>query len=441
MASPALDRALGALSRWGDAAPGWAASAPGRVNIIGEHVDYCGGLVLPMAINLRCVATAGRGAAGAGGGLRVRVRSENAGPAQHGVDERRTSGHHPGEHGAGDDGAEVELDLSAYPATTPRAAPGQWSAYAEGVVDGVLRAAAEVGRAHDARGALARLCLGVASDVPLGGGLASSASLETALATLLLRVIGLELDALAVARLCQRAEREFAGAPCGLMDQIASGLGREGHAMLLDCRSLAVEHVALPPDDDAAWLVVDSRVRHSIAGGEYAARRAAGERAAAALGVPSLRELAEQRPSAGALQARLAPLGSGEQRAAWHVVSEIDRVQRAALALRQTDLPVLGALMLESHSSLRDVLGVSCPELDTIVNTGARCPGVFGARLTGGGFGGCALVLLRPEAIDELSRRIEREVLARHGRDVVIRRVRADASARAEPIPIEEPAP
>jgi galactokinase len=262
---------------------------------------------------------------------------------------------------------------------------GSWSSYILGVI-------AQFQRAHQVR----NLDIAVASSVPLGAGLSSSASVEVAVATLLEEANGRKLDPLAKALLCQSAEHEFAGVPCGIMDQLVSVMGRAGHAALIDCRSRSVRQVAVPAD--VAILVVNSGVRHSLGAGEYAARRATCAAAAGKLGLRSLREAKLHLLDRG--------LSEAERRCARHVVSENLRVQAAVRALLEGDARWAGRVMAESHQSLRDDFGVSCVELDTLVHLSLTTTGVYGARMTGGGFGGCIVALVDPNRVVEFERRV-----------------------------------
>ncbi len=341
------------------ALPRWAARAPGRVNLIGEHTDYNGGLVLPMAIDRECWAVGG--------------------PARDGGVSRLYST---------DLDVEVAVDLRApIVAGAGAAVIGSPMSYVLGVLAQFQRRC----------GGVPNVEVAVASSVPLGGGLSSSASLEVAVATLMEAVLDVELGPLEKARLCQRAEHEFAGVPCGLMDQMASVGGVEGHALLIDCGSDAMTPVAIP--DGAGVLVVNTNVRHALASGEYAVRRAACERAAAKLGLGSLRDA-----DAGVLAG--AGLSEEERRCVRHVVTENARVLMAAEALRAGDLQGFGVLMRESHASLRDDYRVSCAELDLVVATLDACGGVYGARMTGAGFGGCAVALVEPGEVGRVSERV-----------------------------------
>jgi galactokinase len=305
--------------------------APGRVNLIGDHTDYNEGFVLPLAIDLECVVRA-EPADG------VRVRSRQL-----------------------DGEVRVPSDGSADPA-----AAGGWARY----VAGVVRALAERGRPPAGIDAV------VSSTVPVGSGLSSSAALEVAVALALCDAAGFELPPSDLALACRDAEEQATGVPCGVMDQLASLRGRAGHALLIDCRTLAVEPIALPRG--LAVVVVHSGLPRALADSAYAERRGACEAAAARLGVRSLRDATAEQVA-------------GDPRAR-HVVAENARVLRAAAALRAGDLDALGPLLRESHRSLRDDFEVSTPELDALVGA-LEAAGALGARLTGAGFGGCVVAL------------------------------------------------
>ena len=320
--------------------------APGRVNLIGEHTDYNDGFVLPMAIEREVT-------------IRVRPRRDRSALLS---TEREP--------------APFTLDLTQ-PISPRGCGPGNWSAYPAGVLAGFQKLGWEIpGFEAD-----------VSATLPAGGGLSSSAALEVATATLVETLCGRSLEPLEKALLCQAAEHAFAGVPCGIMDQTAVCCARAGHALLIDCRSLELQHVFLPAE--LSVLVINSGVKHSLADGSYARRREECAAAAAGLGLASLRDL----PAADAT-ARLTSLPLPERARARHVVSENDRVLRFTEALAKRDWPTAGRLMAESHWSLSRDYEVSCPELDQIVKRAMVLPGVYGCRMTGGGFGGCAVALV-----------------------------------------------
>jgi len=240
----------------------------------------------------------------------------------------------------------------------------------------------------------------VASTVPLGAGLSSSAALEVATATLLETVGCRTLDPIEKAKLCQHAEREFAGVPCGLMDQLASILGRTDGALFIDCRTQTARLVPLT-DPNVSVLICNSNVRHSLADGEYGKRRAACHEAAAILRVPLLRDSTVEE----VLCARDKLPETLFQRA-YHVVTENARVRRFAEALENNDLHLAGDLMYQSHDSLRDGYEVSCKEIDVLVASAKRIGlegGVYGSRITGGGFGGCTVSLVKTSAVHQIA--------------------------------------
>lgn len=391
-----MPRALAVYRDRFNAAPTWAARAPGRVNLIGEHTDYNAGFVLPIAIDRACIALAG--------------------PAT-GPRSTFTSA---------DTGQSWDADLSRWAAPesfdsqfSPGMRRGGWASYPYGVLRLIHQQ-----RSTDAL--MRPINLVFASSVPLGGGLSSSAALEVATCLAGEQFLGLFLTGPARAALCRRAEHEYAGVPCGIMDQLISVLGRAGHALLIDCRDESTRAIPMPPATEAVVLVINTGVRHALAGGEYAARKAACERAAAGLGVPTLREATED-----LLARRIHSIGDEEQRCARHVISENARTAQAAEALAAGDLARMGRLMNDSHDSLRDDYRVSCPELDTVVEAARRQPGVFGARMTGGGFGGCAIALVRPDAASAVIDGVMTDYRAKHGRACEIFGTAACDGARA----------
>ena len=345
--------------------PRWMAAAPGRVNVIGEHTDYNDGFVLPMAID-RYTVIAAAPAADDDGQIQL--------------------------HSTAGNGA-ISLDLCQPLKPAPK---GAWSNYPVGVIAGFLDRSAK----------LAGFDALVHSTVPLGGGLSSSAALEVATATLLEAMTGQKLDPVDKALLCQKAEHDYAGMPCGIMDQFISVMAREDNLLLLDCRSRRPELVPMS-DPAMALLIVNTNVKHELTGGEYAKRRTQCEQAARALDVASLRDA-----SAGMLEHADGNLKEVDFRRARHVISEIERTIHAAEGVRASNWPTVGQLMYASHASLRDDYEVSCPELDAVVEIAqaiGREGGVSGCRMTGGGFGGCAVALVRTDAVAAVSERIASE--------------------------------
>jgi galactokinase len=349
--------------------PNWIVAAPGRVNIIGEHIDYNDGFVMPMAIDRYCVIAA------------ADTNDENAT-----VFSAATN------------------DEVALPLASPRrhTTPGHWSNYVAGVIAGCLE------RDMHVPGFRAL----IDSSVPVGGGLSSSASLEVATATLIEAISGTSLEPVEKALLCQKAEHEYAGVPCGIMDQFASVMCRESHLMLLDCRSQHVEHIPLV-DTNITVLIVNTNVKHELSGGEYAERRAQCESAARKLGVASLRDA--RLPQ---LMVRRAHLDPTEFRRARHAISEIGRTVKAAAAVKAGAWPEVGRLMYASHDSLRDDYEVSCRELDLLVDlarTLSSSAGVIGSRMTGGGFGGCTVSLVETPKVDAIAEHLARMYRAQTG--------------------------
>jgi galactokinase len=349
--------------------PRWIAAAPGRVNVIGEHTDYNDGFVLPMAIERYTVIAAAPAVAGA---QTIELRST-----------------------AGNGAARFDLTKPMAPA-----AKGTWSNYPLGVIAGF------VGRGLNPGGFDAL----IHSTVPLGGGLSSSAALEVSTATLLEAITGHKLDPVDKALLCQKAEHDYAGMPCGIMDQFISVMGQENHLLLLDCRSRKPELVPMT-DPSVSLLITNTNVKHELTGGEYAQRRAQCEQAAKLLGVPSLRD--------ATLEMLAQAKGKLEEvvfRRARHVIGEIARTPAAAREVRASNWPEVGRLMYASHASLRDDYEVSCAELDAVVEIaqgiGAK-GGVIGCRMTGGGFGGCTVALVRTDAVAAVSERLASEYEAR----------------------------
>jgi len=351
-------------------APRWIAAAPGRVNVIGEHTDYNDGFVLPMAIEFYSVMAADRPVDGKNViTLRSTLEQEVA-----------------------------TIDLSA----PVKPSKPKWGNYPRGVVAGFLERGVNPGG----------LDVLLHSTVPLGSGLSSSAALEVCTATLLEAVTGKTIDPVEKALLAQKAEHDFAGVPCGIMDQFISALGREGHLLLLDCRTRKTELVPMS-DPSVALLIINTNVKHELSGGEYAERRAQCEEAAAKLGVKSLRDVTAEQLEKG--KGKLSEL---VYRRARHVIGEIERTTHAAEGVRQSNWPTVGQLMYASHYALRDDYEVSCAELDAVVeiaeDIGAK-GGVYGCRMTGGGFGGCCVALVKASAVDSITKTIAAEYKKKTG--------------------------
>lgn len=341
--------------------PEIAVCAPGRVNLIGEHTDYNQGFVLPMALPLVTVVV----------GRQISGNKVSIVSASEALEESNR----------------VDFDL---PTSTTPLLPGKprWANYVKGVIQHY--------RAHPLPGFQAAIC----SSVPLGGGLSSSASLEVAVYTFLQQLCPDDGDDKAKAMACQKAEHTHAGVPCGIMDQYVSVLGKEAHALLIDCRSLEAEPVPLV-DPGLVILITNSNVRHSLTGSEYPTRRKQCEEAAQLLGKSSLRDATRED-----LEAAKDGMDNVTYRRARHVIEEIRRTSQAAEALRQQNYKEFGRLMVESHNSLRDDYEVSCKELDELVNAAMEVRGVYGSRMTGGGFGGCTVTLLQADAVEQVKQHI-----------------------------------
>ncbi|MFF5146194.1 galactokinase [Streptomyces sp. NPDC013157] len=342
-------------------APDGVWAAPGRVNLIGEHTDYNDGFVMPFALPHASTAAVARRTDGV---LRL--------------------------HSADVEGGVVELSLDALEPGTDQ----EWTAYPAGVVWALREAG------HPVTGADVHL----ASTVPTGAGLSSSAALEVVIALALNDLYELGLQRWQLARLCQRAENVYVGAPTGIMDQTASACCEQGHALFLDTRDLSQRQI---PFDLAAegmrLLVVDTQVKHAHSGGEYGKRRAGCEKGAALLGVDALRDIAYDD-----LDASLERLGDEAEvrRLVRHVVTEDHRVERVVALLEAGDTRAIGPVLTEGHASLRDDFQVSCPELDLVVEA-ANAAGALGARMTGGGFGGSAIVLAEAADVDTIAKAVE----------------------------------
>jgi galactokinase len=357
--------------------------APGRVNLIGEHTDYNEGFVLPAAIDFSCwVAASPRR------DNKLVIYSENF-------------------------GEQIEVELEDSQGWTRKG----WPAYPLGVAWSLQQAG------YSLRGC--NLC--IVGDVPLGSGLSSSAAIEVATALALLDDSIDTLDRTKLALLCQRAENDFAGARCGIMDQFIACHGKAGYSVLLDCRSLQARLIPIP--QDVALVVCNSMVKHELAANEYNKRRKECEEGVRLLksAMPSIRALrdvtSEQLETHRNL---LPPLIYKRVR---HVVTEDERTLLASSALEKGDLQPLAKWMAESHQSLRDDYEVSCRELDILVEIAAQQKGVLGARMTGGGFGGCTINLLRQEFVPTFVQTLEEEYFKRTGlRTEILSMKSADAA-------------
>jgi galactokinase len=340
--------------------PELIAEAPGRVNLIGEHTDYNGGFVLPVAIDRTVAVAIARRDDGT-----IRAFSVDYG------------------------------QCDEFPAERVRrfmGTRGGWRDYMRGVVWALL----------DGHIAVPGADIAITGDVPQGAGLSSSAAIEVAVAGALTAGTGIAARDLAL--LCQKAENLFVGVGCGIMDQFTSAMGRRDHALFIDCRSLESKPVLLP--EGIAIVIIDSKAPRKLADTAFNHRREECVEAARALGIESLRDADE---------AVLSNLSGDLLKRARHVVTENTRVQYAAEAMRAGDLATLGRQLHESHTSLRDDYEVSTPELDLLVDTARRLDAVIGARLTGAGFGGCTVNLIREEAVDRVTEAIVAEYAKQTG--------------------------
>jgi galactokinase len=338
------------------ASPDVVVAAPGRVNLIGEHIDYNDGFVLPMAIE------------------RYTVIAAKVDPANNSTATLYSI----------DMDQQVEISL----VDPAKKEDSHWSNYVAGVVAGMVQ---DKGMVIPGFQAVAK------SNVPIGGGLSSSASLEVATATVIEAIVGQAIAKVDKGLVCQKAEHEFAGVPCGIMDQFSSVLCEPDRLLLLDCRDRSFQQIPFS-NPDIVVLIINSEVKHQLSGGEYAQRRSQCEDALKELGASSYRDVTLQQ-----LEAKKDALDNLVYNRAHHVVTEIDRTLKTAEAMKQNDWATVGELMYVSHASLRDDFEVSCVELDVLVDIASKTEGVIGARMTGGGFGGCIVALVQKEKSDSIS--------------------------------------
>ena len=364
--------------------------APGRVNLIGEHTDYNDGFVMPAALGFYTYVAVGP--------------RDDGKLILHSLDFNET----------------VEFFLADIkPGPT-----GHWSDYSRGVA-GVLGA-----RGVQITGAN----LVIKGDVPIGAGLSSSAAIEVATAFALLSLAHTTLDRRDIAAICQQAEHQYAGTKCGIMDQFISCFGQAGHALLLDCRSLDYELLPIP--SSAQIVICNTMVRHELAGGEYNLRRADCEAGVQILQrqYPAIRALRDA--TLAQLDEVAAEMPERVFRRCRHVISEDERTLDAANALRSGDLARFGHRMYESHASLRDDYEVSCRELDLMVEAARACRGVFGARMTGGGFGGCTVNLVEASAVNGFQNEVARPYESASGiKPVIYVCAASDGAGRIEEQP------
>ncbi|CAB3223632.1 unnamed protein product [Arctia plantaginis] len=340
--------------------PTAAAGAPGRLNLIGDHIDYCEGFVLPAALPF----------------LTLVVGASNN-STECNVVSVLSSG---------------EVVSASFPAPTTSTAlkpgPPAWTNYVKGVV-------------ANFPGEVPGFDAVIVTDVPMGSGLSSSAAVEVSVFSFLEALTGTKVGLVEKAKLCQKAEHEFPGMPCGIMDQYIVTMGKKDHALLIDCRSLEAEQIPLDLGD-LAILVTNSNVKHQLTGSEYPQRRAQCQEAADRLGLPSLR---------GARIEDLEKLKAQNcddlvLKRARHVIEETRMTVEATKAMKEKDFRRVGELFYQSHESLSHLMEVSCPELDQIVDIMRGVPGVLGARMTGGGFGGCVVTLVKKSDLDDVKQHV-----------------------------------
>lgn len=362
-----LQRAVELYKLMFNETPTTAASAPGRVNLIGEHTDYNDGFVLPMALPMVTILV---GKANKTNDIVVYTDAD----------------------------VQKEPKMATFNSPTANLlSPGnlKWANYVKGAVNYF-------------KGNVPGFNAVIVSSVPLGGGVSSSASLEVATYTFLESLTGQKTGAEEKALLCQKAEHIFANVPCGIMDQYISVLGKLDSALFLDCEKRQYDLVPLARAD-VVVLVTNSNVVHSLnSSDEYASRRRQCMAAAKELGVKSLRTA-----TMDMLEAKKSSLDDVTFRRARHVITEIKRTELAAKALKAGDYDTFGKLMIESHSSLRDDYNVSTPEIDQLVEIAIKCEGVFGSRITGGGFGGCTVTLVKKAFVNETITRLQKEYLGK----------------------------
>ncbi|KAI5699103.1 hypothetical protein M8J75_016349 [Diaphorina citri] len=350
-----------------NAKPQWAGCAPGRVNLIGEHVDYNDGFVLPMCLPVVTVLLGSRNNSN-----QIHLHSDSA---------------------RADKPTDISFDIPKVQKLTPGAP--KWANYVKGVVSIFNDRVAPVPGFNAV----------ILSSVPMGSGLSSSAALEVATYTFLESITDektLKLTDKALA--CQEAEHSFAGVPCGIMDQYVSVMGEEGSALLIDCKTHEARHIPLGDDHQYVFLIINSNVHHELSSSEYAVRRAQCKSVLDKLHRVSFRDV-----SLKSLEDKHAQklLSDEEYKRGHHVVTEIDRTYKGANALKEGDFETFGKLMNESHDSLRDDYEVSCKELDDIAHCAQSLAGVLGCRMTGGGFGGCAIALVHTDHVNDIIAKVK----------------------------------
>lgn len=350
-----------------NAKPQWAGCAPGRVNLIGEHVDYNDGYVLPMCLEVNTVVLGSKNNSN-----EIHIYSDS-------------------------EKADKPNDISFEVPKVNKLTPGtpKWANYVKGVINIF----------NDTVTSVPGFNAVIVSSVPVGSGLSSSAALEVATYTFLESITDektLNLTDKALA--CQKAEQEFAGVPCGIMDQYVSVMGEEGSALLIDCKTHEARHIPLGDDHHFVFLVINSNVSHELSSSEYAKRR---EECASVL--QKINRISFRDASLKSIEDKRTQkiLTEAEFKRGHHVITEIDRTYKGAAALRNGNFETFGQLMNESHDSLRDDYEVSCKELDDIVHCAQTLEGVLGCRMTGGGFGGCAVALVHKDHLEDVIAKVK----------------------------------
>ncbi len=345
--------------------------APGRVNLLGEHTDYSGAFCMPAALSFNTLVAASRALDGEGGEV-LRVRSLDFG-----------------------DTAEISLEALRHPEKLP--AKDHWSSYCFGVAWSLNQRGVPLIGAE----------LTLTGDVPLGAGLSSSASIEVATATALLGLARTTMVKSHIALACQRAENDYVGAPCGIMDQYISAAGVKDNALAIDTRALTAELAPIP--HSLRLVVCNSMVKHSVGGGEYGARRREVEEAAHALSVRAGRTLQLRDASLEDLESARGQMSVEAFKRARHVISDSQRVLDGAASLRAGDAAEFGRLMTAAHASFRDDFEASCDRCDLLVELALKLEGCLGSRLTGGGFGGCTVSLVKAVEAERFADRLKDE--------------------------------
>ena len=367
--------------------PTFVASAPGRVNLIGEHTDYNNGYVFPVAINRQILVAASRR-----NDRKLRIHAHNL-------------------------NSSIETSLEGLEQTKKQS----WSNYPKGVAFYLQEAGKKLGGAN----------LLIDGDIPNAAGLSSSAALEMATAHALMALNDIRLDAVQVIDICHNAEFEFVGVHCGIMDQFISCMGKRDHAMFLDCETLHYEHVPFP--SECQLVVCDTGVKRKLAASEYNIRRQQCTEGAHLLSyvLPSVKTLRDV--SAKQFEQHKGKLGDIIRRRCQHVIYENERVLRSVSALKKKDLSEFGKLMYQSHMSLKNDFEVSCPELDAAVDICAEVEGVYGARMTGAGFGGSAICLVETSQAEAVVERLQKEFPSKTRRKPTIQVCTTEDGARVWP--------